>query len=253
VRPEDSRAEPAAGALEQPAGHLDTTSQSYIRQTLSYVPTIARRYQGRGLAFDELIAAGNLGLVEAALRFDPARKVRFTTYAVWWIRKAMLEALGRQSGAMRLPRYQYDRLKTLRVARANWVARRGSAPTPEELALAAGLSLDEVTALDALSTATVSLEQPLNPDDSRPVKELLEDRLAENPDRALLRRDLSQRLRLQLSELTQRERQVLTLRYGLADGAPRTLRDTARKLGVSRERVRQVELRALRKLRHLLP
>jgi len=223
-----------------------------IQQTMYYVPTLARRYIGRGMNLDELVAAGNLGLVEAALRFDPARNVRFTTYANWWIRKTILEAMGQQCGPMRLPRYQYDRLKSLREARADWVGRHGETPSTEELARSAGLSPAEVSQLEGVVTGAVSLEQPLSSNDSRPVKETLADPDAESPHRTLLRRDMRRRLRERLTQLAERERQVIAMRFGLADGTPKTLRETGRTLGISRERVRQVEIRALLKLRQLI-
>ncbi len=204
------------------------------------------------MSLDELVAAGNLGLVEAALRFDPSRNVRFSTYANWWIRKSIIEALGHQSGPMRLPRYQYDRLRTVRDARARWLARFGAEPDKEQLAGAAGLPLDEVERLLGLVTVAVSLEQPLTPSDTRPVKEVIEDQDAESPYGALLRRDMTRRVRRRLTDLGARERQVLSLRFGLGDSKPMTLRETGRRLGISRERVRQVEMRALTKLRELI-
>jgi RNA polymerase sigma factor (sigma-70 family) len=225
---------------------------AHIEDTLCFVPTLARRYAGRGVPMDELVAAGNLGLVEAALRFDPTRNVRFMTYASWWIRKAILEALGHQSGPMRLPRYQYDKLKSLRDARSRWSARSGGAPSREQAAEEAGLSPEEVHELDLLVTRSVSLEQPVGDGETRSLKELLEDPDAADPDRTLQLRDLTRRLRRRVSELSARERQVVSLRFGLGDGVARTLRETGRELGISRERVRQVELRALRKLRSVL-
>ena len=223
--------------------------RGYVTETLFYVPTLARRYMNRGLNFDELIAAGNLGLVEAALRFDPDRNVLFTTYANWWIRKSMIEALGLQSGPMRLPRYQYDKLKFLRDTRARWVTRFGRQPDSQDLAAAAGLALEEVDRLMNLVTGVVSLEQPLTASDERPLKDTLQDTDVESPHRALIRRDLSERLHRQLGSLPVRERQVLTLRFGLCEDSPLTLRETGVKLGISRERVRQVEMRALGKLK----
>lgn len=233
-------------------GTTEESRRNYVQESLFYVPTLARRYLNGGLTFDELVAAGNLGLVEAALRFDPSRNVRFTTYANWWIRKSMIEALGHQSGPMRLPRYQYDKLKLLRETRRRFVARSGRRPDTLELAAAAGLPTEEVDRLMGLVTAAVSLEQPATPNDDRPLKDTLEDAEVESPHRALVRRDLSQRLHRQLGTLAQRERQVLTLRFGLSEEAPLTLRETGLKLGISRERVRQVELRALSKLKELI-
>lgn len=239
----------ARSGSEDPLHPMEDARRNYVKETLFYVPTLARRYMNRGLNFDELIAAGNLGLVEAALRFDPGRNVRFTTYANWWIRKSMIEALGHQSGPMRLPRYQYDKRRHLRETRRVWVTRFARQPDFQELATAAGLPVEEVERLSSLMTGVVSLEQPLNAQDDRPLKDTLHDPDVEGPHRALVRRDLSERLHRQLAELGARERQVLTLRFGLFEDAPLTLRETGIKLGISRERVRQVELRALNKLK----
>jgi RNA polymerase primary sigma factor len=224
----------------------------YVHETLCFVPSIARRYLGRGATLDELVAAGNLGLVEAALRFDPGRGVRFTTYANWWIRKAIIDSLGHQAGPMRLPRYQYDKLKCLRDARSRWMTSHGAEPSVEELAGAAGLTTDEVHRLRGLATGTVSLEQPLSPGDTRPAKDVLADPASESPDRVYQRRDLTERLRQRIGELVLRDRQVLALRFGLDGGVALTLRETGRRLGISRERVRQVELRALARLRETI-
>jgi len=250
-RPLPDRLRDELAGAHEPAYEVRRASE-YVDRTLFYVPTVARRYLGQGLGMDELVAAGNLGLVEAALRFDPRRDVHFTTYANWWIRKAILEALGRQSGPLRLPRHQYDKLRAAREARRRWIACHGREPDPEELAKAAGLKAEEIGGLASLVLSTVSLEQPLRAGDARPVKEVLADPRAENPHRALVRRDLAERLHRLISQLASRERQVLSLRFGLGDAPPRTLRETGRCLGLSRERVRQVELRALLKLRRQL-
>lgn len=248
LRPEP---EPNAGYRHtDPAA--EHTRRNYVKETLFYVPTLARRYLNNGLSYDELIAAGNLGLVEAGLRFDPARNVRFTTYAGWWIRKAIIEALGHQSGPMRLPRYQYDKLRLLRETRTLWVGRFGRQPETAELASAAGLPLEEVLRLQTLGFGSVSLERPLSAQDERPLKDTLQDLDVESPHRALVRRDLNERLHRQLATLTGRERQVLTLRFGLAEDIPLTLKETGRRLGISRERVRQVELQALSRLKQLI-
>lgn len=232
-----------------PSRELDGEETDHIHASLCYVPSVARRYLGRGISLDELVAAGNLGLVEAALRFDPSRKVRFTTYANWWIRKSIIETLGHQSGPMRLPRYQYDKLKCLRDTRASWLSSRGTDPDKEELATAAGLSVQEVDRLFGLVTSAISLEQPLSAMDQRPLKETIEDPTSECPAQELQRQDLTRRLRRQIARLASRERQVLSLRFGLDGGVGLTLRETGRRLGISRERVRQVELRALGRLR----
>jgi RNA polymerase sigma factor (sigma-70 family) len=201
---------------------------------------------------DELIAAGNLGLVEASLRFDPARKVKFITYADWWIRKAILEALEEQTGPVRLPRYQHEKLRALRATRAELLSREGSEPDKDDLAREAGLSRRETDLLLRFIPATVSLEQPVRGHDGRPLREVLADPDGESPQRSLVRRDLALRLRRQVASLAERETEVILLRFGLHGETPLTLREAGRRLGISRERVRQLELRALLKLRRAL-
>lgn len=243
------RQQAAETSTRSAAVEFEGDEHDYVHETLCYVPSIARRYLGRGSTLDELVAAGNLGLVEASLRYDPARGVQFTTYANWWIRKSIIDSLGQHSGPMRLPRYQYDKLKQLRDTRARWFASHGGDPSTQELASAASLPIDEVERLLAMVTGAVSLDHPLSSGDSRPIKETIEDSSSESPDHAYLRRDLAERLRGQIADLVIRDRQVLSLRFGLDGEVALTLRETGRRLGISRERVRQVELRALARLR----
>jgi RNA polymerase primary sigma factor len=223
-----------------------------VRRVLAYVPAVARRYAGYGVDFDELVAAGNFGLVKAALRFDPERKIKFITYAGWWIRKAILEALEEQVVPFRIPRYQQEKLRALRAARADYLSRIGDEPDEEQLAEASGIPREDAELLLRFLSSTVSLEQPLAPGDDRPLKELLPDAGSENPQGSLVRRELAQRLRGQLASLGQREREVISMRFGFGRERPLTLREVGRRLGISRERVRQVELRALVKLRRMV-
>ena len=227
-------------------------SETDIHKVLAYVPSVARRYSGCGLDFDELIAAGNLGLVRAALRFDPARKIKFITYASWWIRKAILEALEQQLGPVRLPRYQHEKLRVLRAARADYRSRIGIEPNSEQLSQASGISRDDTGLLLQFISSTLSLEQPLTPGDNRPMKDVLPDPAMDCPQSNLVRRELTRRVQRQLAALDHRERQVIALRFGFEGGKALTLREAGRRLGISRERVRQVELRTLIKLRRLV-
>jgi RNA polymerase sigma factor (sigma-70 family) len=223
-----------------------------VRSALAYVPVVARRYGGGALDQQELVAAGNLGLVQAALRFDPGRRVRFLTYADWWIRKAILEAFEAQARAVRLPRNQIDRLRRIERLRADWIASHGCEPTAEELAGRSGMRLPALLLLARSSRRMVSLDQPARADERHPLNETLPDPRAESPQGSLVRRELADRLRRLLTLLSTRERTVLRLRFGLDDDSPGgTLRQVARRLGISRERVRQIELRALLKLRRL--
>ncbi len=243
----------AEGPVQGPRRSFDDDAmRQQIARTLPYVARIARRYSGCGVETNELQAAGNLGVVEAALRFDPGRGVKFITYADWWIRKAILEALEEQSGPMRLPRYQHEKLRALRAARADLRAARGHEPGAEDLARRTGVPQTEAYLLLRHQSSAVSLDQPLTQSDGRPLGETLEAPGANNPQRSLVRREMAQRVRHHLAGLGRRERAVIRLRFGLDLERPRTLREVGRLMGVSRERVRQLELAALLKLRRLI-
>jgi len=220
-----------------------------LRRNLGYVPALARRYVGLGLDLQELIAAGNLGLVEAALRFDGSRKVKFITYAAWWIRKAILESIEQLNGPVRLPRYRYEKLRWIKHERSRLIGCRGAEPTLPELAAATGLSVEETRRLLRDEPVGISLDQPQGRNDDRPLGEAIPDRGSDSPQTSLVRRDLAHRLWERMATLSAREQQVLRLRFGFDGERTRTLRETAGLLGISRERVRQIELRALLKIR----
>ena len=220
-----------------------------IQEGLRYVPAVARRYLGNGPDLDELIAAGQLGVVQAALRFEPQRKMKFTTYADWWIRKAILEAIETLSGPLRMPRYRYDRLRWLRQAGATWTARHGETPTTEQLAAVSGMPLHQVEQLLSSVPRGVSLDHPTHGDELRPLGESLRDPRSACPQASLIQSDLARRLRRELAALTARERAVILLRFGFGGRSPLTLRETGRVVDLSRERVRQIERRVLQKIR----
>ena len=220
-----------------------------IQEGLRYVPAVARRYLGYGPDLDELIAAGQLGLVQAALRFEPQRNLKFITYADWWIRKAILEAIETLSGPLRVPRYRNDKLRWLRQARAQWSASHGETPTGEQLASVTGMSIDQVEQLLSTVPRGISLDHPTHREENRTLGDSLRDPRSTCPQDSLLRSDLAHRLRRELAALPARERAVIRLRFGFGRRPPLTLRETGRLVGLSRERVRQIELRALGKIR----
>ena len=227
-------------------------TDEWIESALAYVPCVARRFLGCGLSFDELLAAGNLGLVQAALRFDPARNVKFVTYADWWIRKAILKTIQEHSGPVRLPRYRLEQLRELHEARARLRHDSGREPTAEELARATHRSAEEIDVLLGIGRRGVSLEEPAHPDEARPLNRTLADDLDKGPQCALLRKDSLRHMWQSIEGLDARERLVLELRFGLSSDPAMTLREAGRHLGISRERVRQIERRALEHLRALL-
>ncbi len=250
ILPGPPRTPPAA---ESDGDATATTCRSrWIDTALAYVPHVARRFVGCGLPFDELMAAGNLGLVEASLRYKPARKVKFVTYADWWIRKSILKALEEQSGPVRLPRYRQEQLRALRDLRQAWRRRHRREPTAEELARVARLSRRDVDRLLSIGHNAVSIEEPTRPGGDRPLREQLAAEEAAGPQDALIRRELATHLRSLISALDRKERQVVLLRFGFGGNDPMTLREIGRRIGISRERVRQLERRALIHLRNAL-
>lgn len=223
-----------------------------VTESIGYVPSVARRFVGHGLEIDELVAAGNLGLVQAALRFEPDRQVRFLTYADWWIRKAIVEAVELLSGPVRLPRYQYERLRRLRRSQASWLARRGREPTSAEMAREQDMTPEAVDRLRSLTTRSTSLDDPSGRSDARPLHEVLFDPDQLTPQFRAIERDLCERLLRLVATLPPQEERVILLRFGLAGDPPGTLRKVGARLEMSRERVRQIEHRALLRLRELI-
>jgi len=219
---------------------------------MAYVPHVARRYIGCGLPFDELVAAGNLGLVEAALRYQPERNVKFVTYADWWVRKSIFKALEEQSGPVRLPRYRQEQLRTIKEGRRSWQRRNGADPDADQLAGVTGFSREEVERLRGLGQTALSLDDPSLSGSERPLVEVLAVEESDGPQDALVRSDLVRYVRGLVDTLDGKARRVIELRFGLDSAEPLTLRTIGERLGISRERVRQIERRALIQLRNSL-
>lgn len=226
--------------------------ESYIESTLAYVPHVARRYLGCGLPFDELIACGNLGLVEAAIRYRPERGVKFVTYADWWIRKSMLSAIQQQADPVRIPRYRSEKATRIREAKQQLRSARRGEPGIDELAEATGISAREIQRIQVMSRPALSLHQPARPDGSLLLEDMLESREQSEKADQWIRRQFSTWVLERLSELPPRERQVLILRYGLLGCPALTLRKIGSRIGLSRERVRQIETVALDRLREMI-
>lgn len=222
--------------------------EQFIVANLRLVVPIAKAYRGYGLPFRDLIQEGNLGLLRAVERFNPARGHKFSTYATYWIRQAIIRALAQQSRLIRLPVHVSDRLQRLRRAEAALEQRLGRMPTQRELADAIGLPEPSVHALRHLSRVELSLEAPLSPHHDLTWEDVLMDAAPLIEDDAT-RHIIQQEVRDILQQLDERERTVLQLRYGLADGEVRTLEQVGKLLGLSRERVRQIERHALTTLR----
>jgi RNA polymerase primary sigma factor len=227
----------------------DEAMQELVKRNLRFVISVAKKYQNRGLALTDLIGEGNVGLLTAARKFDPDQGVKFISYAVWWIRQAILASLARQGRTVRVPLNRTADLS--RIVRTAEMLRQElrREPTPEEIAHATGLSLDVVQSLAALNTSDVRLDAPLDPEGDR---SLIERFIADeqgDPETQAMDKFLSEEIETALRTLPPRDAKVLRLYFGLDGGREHTLEEIGGMLGVTRERVRQLRDRALKRLR----
>ncbi len=219
-----------------------------VEGNLRFVVSYVKKYQGMGLSLLDLINEGNLGLIEAARRFDPDRKVKFISYAVWWIRQAIVHALSQASHYYNLPQKVSDRISRMNREREILKKELGREPTREELAERLNITPEEVAEMEIIQEKGLSLSDRLGEDDDLEVGDRISDEMEPSIEYQLIRSSVEQQIREILDELDEREALVLKLRFGIDGDEPMTLQEIGDRLGLTRERIRQIEQRAMRKL-----
>jgi RNA polymerase primary sigma factor len=236
--------------LEATARRGEAAHRRLVESNLRLVVSIARRYVGRGMALLDLFQEGNLGLMRAVERFDYRRGFRFSTYATWWIRQSITRAIADQGRNIRMPIHIVDTINKLTRAQRDLAQTLGREPTAEELAKELDLGVERLAELTRIAQDTISLETPVGEEDESTLADFVEDLEAQVPADAATFRLLQENLAVALEGLNPREREVLIMRFGLADGRMRTLEEVGEHFKVTRERIRQLETKALAKLRH---
>ena len=222
-----------------------------IESNLSFVVKVSIEYRNLGLPFEDLLNEGNIGLIEAAHRYDASKGTKFITYAIWWIRKSILKALSEHSNLVRVPNYQMKKVREIRDAEASLRRSLGRAPERAEISKRLSKSVNKIDQVLQFSMREVSLDEKIGKDRDKPISDYLVDPACSSPEDDMIHRESSSLVGEAMSHLTEQERVVVAFRFGLAGGPPLTLKEIGEKMGISRERVRQIECQAKARLRKL--